>query len=144
MGGVAVRPAVDARVRGNQGPVRPDRPHESRQDRAAIAHGRRVVVPLSAGYRTLAIETALDWSVDVQNDPVTETVSAPGTGRSARGEAVEMCNVPLPQVRRGNHVPVRRATRNIDAAAPTRYGSPFPASGPDFASNHAPRRSICA
>jgi Fe-S oxidoreductase len=48
------------------------------------------------GYRTLAIETALDWSAwDVQNDPVTETVSAPGSGGDpARGfgKAVEMCN----------------------------------------------------
>ena len=48
------------------------------------------------GYRTLPIATALDWSGwNVQNDPVTETVSAPGTGgdsASGFGKAVEMCN----------------------------------------------------
>ena len=48
------------------------------------------------GYRSLPIATALDWSGwDVHNDPVTETVSAPGTGGDpARGfgKAVEMCN----------------------------------------------------
>ena len=47
MGGVAVRPAPDARVRGDQGPVRPGGPHEPRQDRPAVADGRRVAVPLS-------------------------------------------------------------------------------------------------
>ena len=47
-------------------------------------------------YSTLPIATALDWSAwDVQNDPVTETVSAPGTGGDGArgfGKAVEMCN----------------------------------------------------
>ena len=48
------------------------------------------------GHRTLALDTALDWSAwNVQNDPVTETLSAPGTGGDpAQGfaKAVEMCN----------------------------------------------------
>ena len=48
------------------------------------------------GYRTLPVATALDWSAwNVQNDPVTETVSAPGTGGDPAhgfGKAVEMCN----------------------------------------------------
>src|SRR5260221_9367287 len=48
------------------------------------------------GYHTLPIETALDWSGwNVSNDPVSETVSAPGTGGDpAHGfpKAVEMCN----------------------------------------------------
>ncbi len=48
------------------------------------------------GYRTLPVATALDWSAwNVQNDPLTETVSAPGTGGDpAHGfaKAVEMCN----------------------------------------------------
>ena len=47
-------------------------------------------------YRTLPVATALDWSAwDVRNDPVTNSVSAPGTGGDpARGfgKAVEMCN----------------------------------------------------
>ena len=48
------------------------------------------------GHRTLALDTALDWSAwNVQNDPATETLSAPGTGGDpAQGfaKAVEMCN----------------------------------------------------
>ncbi len=48
------------------------------------------------GYRTLPVATALDWSAwNVQNDPLTETVSAPGTGGDpAHGfaKAIEMCN----------------------------------------------------
>jgi len=48
------------------------------------------------GYHTLPMETALDWSGwDVNNDPVSETVSAPGTGGDPAhgfGKAVEMCN----------------------------------------------------
>jgi len=47
-------------------------------------------------YRTVPLATALDWSDwDVQNDPVTETVSAAGTGGDPAhgfGKAVEMCN----------------------------------------------------
>jgi FAD/FMN-containing dehydrogenase/Fe-S oxidoreductase len=47
-------------------------------------------------HRTLPVATALDWTAwDVQNDPVTETVSAAGTGGDPAqgfGKAVEMCN----------------------------------------------------
>jgi FAD/FMN-containing dehydrogenase/Fe-S oxidoreductase len=47
-------------------------------------------------YRTLPLATALDWSAwDVQNDPVTETVSAAGSGGDPAhglGKAVDMCN----------------------------------------------------
>ncbi|MFM2239121.1 MAG: hypothetical protein RJA69_495, partial [Pseudomonadota bacterium] len=47
-------------------------------------------------YRVIPIETALDWSAwNVTADPVTEAVSAPGTGGDpAQGfaKAVEMCN----------------------------------------------------
>jgi FAD/FMN-containing dehydrogenase/Fe-S oxidoreductase len=47
-------------------------------------------------YKVIALKTALDWSAwNVQNDPVTEQTSAPGTGGdAARGfaKAVEMCN----------------------------------------------------
>jgi FAD/FMN-containing dehydrogenase/Fe-S oxidoreductase len=48
------------------------------------------------GYRTLPMETALDWSAwNVHADPVTETLTAPGTGGDPAGgfaKAVEMCN----------------------------------------------------
>ena len=48
------------------------------------------------GYKVIPIQTALDWRAwDVQNDPVTEQISAPGTGGDpAQGlaKAVEMCN----------------------------------------------------
>jgi FAD/FMN-containing dehydrogenase/Fe-S oxidoreductase len=47
-------------------------------------------------YTVIPIKTALDWSAwNVQNDPVTELTSAPGTGGDpAQGfaKAVEMCN----------------------------------------------------
>jgi FAD/FMN-containing dehydrogenase/NAD-dependent dihydropyrimidine dehydrogenase PreA subunit len=47
-------------------------------------------------YKVVPIQTALDWRAwDVQNDPVTEQTSAPGTGGDpAQGlaKAVEMCN----------------------------------------------------
>jgi FAD/FMN-containing dehydrogenase/Fe-S oxidoreductase len=48
------------------------------------------------GYKTIPIKTALDWRVwDVQNDPVTEETTAPGSGGDGAqgfGKAVEMCN----------------------------------------------------
>ena len=48
------------------------------------------------GYRDAAVQTALDWSAwNVQNDPVADTLSPPGTGGDpAHGfaKAVEMCN----------------------------------------------------
>ncbi len=48
------------------------------------------------GYRVIPIQTALDWSAwNVQNDPVTEQTSAPGSGGDAAqgfAKAVEMCN----------------------------------------------------
>jgi FAD/FMN-containing dehydrogenase/Fe-S oxidoreductase len=48
------------------------------------------------GYAPVTLDTALDWSAwDVQANPVTEQVTAPGTGGDpARGfaKAVEMCN----------------------------------------------------
>ncbi len=48
------------------------------------------------GYKVIPIKTALDWRAwDVQNDPVTELTSAPGSGGDpAQGfaKAVEMCN----------------------------------------------------
>jgi FAD/FMN-containing dehydrogenase/Fe-S oxidoreductase len=47
-------------------------------------------------YRTLPLNSALDWSAwDVQNDPATEAITAPGTGGDNTGgfaKAVEMCN----------------------------------------------------
>ncbi|WP_298828587.1 FAD-binding and (Fe-S)-binding domain-containing protein [uncultured Piscinibacter sp.] len=47
-------------------------------------------------YRTIPLRPVLDWSAwDVQNDPATETTTAPGTGGDPSGglaKAVEMCN----------------------------------------------------
>lgn len=47
-------------------------------------------------YRRIELKPALDWSAwNVQNDPVTEALSAPGTGGDVTGGfamAVEMCN----------------------------------------------------
>ncbi|NML15283.1 FAD-binding and (Fe-S)-binding domain-containing protein [Azohydromonas caseinilytica] len=47
-------------------------------------------------YRTIELKPVLDWSAwDVQNDPVTEQTTAPGTGGDSTGgfaKAVEMCN----------------------------------------------------
>ncbi len=47
-------------------------------------------------YKVIPIKTALDWSAwNVQNDPVTEQTSSPGTGGDAAqgfAKAVEMCN----------------------------------------------------
>ncbi len=47
-------------------------------------------------YKVLPLKPALDWSAwNVDNDPVADTVSAPGTGRDPSGgfaKAVEMCN----------------------------------------------------
>jgi FAD/FMN-containing dehydrogenase/Fe-S oxidoreductase len=49
-----------------------------------------------APYRTIALVPVLDWSAwDVQNDPRTEAISAPGTGGDSTGgfaKAAEMCN----------------------------------------------------
>ena len=49
-----------------------------------------------APYRTIALVPVLDWSAwDVQNDPRTEAITAPGTGGDSTGgfaKAVEMCN----------------------------------------------------
>ncbi len=49
-----------------------------------------------APYKRIAIQPVLDWSAwNVHNDPVTEAVTAPGTGGDDTGglaKAVEMCN----------------------------------------------------
>ena len=48
------------------------------------------------GYRTIPLKPVFDWSAwNVQNDPVTEATSAPGSGGDNTGglaKAVEMCN----------------------------------------------------
>jgi FAD/FMN-containing dehydrogenase/Fe-S oxidoreductase len=48
------------------------------------------------GYEAMPIKTALDWSAwNVQNDPVTEKTTAPGSGGDPSGgfaKAIEMCN----------------------------------------------------
>jgi Fe-S oxidoreductase/FAD/FMN-containing dehydrogenase len=56
----------------------------------------RSLFRFAPGYAVRPISTALDWSAwDVQNDPVTEALTAPGTGGDPAGgfgKAVEMCN----------------------------------------------------
>ncbi|HET7525360.1 MAG TPA: FAD-binding oxidoreductase, partial [Burkholderiaceae bacterium] len=48
------------------------------------------------GYRTIALNPVFEWSAwNVQNDPTTEAISAPGSGGDATlgfAKAVEMCN----------------------------------------------------
>ncbi|MGL6109540.1 MAG: FAD-linked oxidase C-terminal domain-containing protein, partial [Rubrivivax sp.] len=48
------------------------------------------------GYKTIALKPVFDWSAwNVQNDPVTEQTTVPGTGGDPTGglaKAVEMCN----------------------------------------------------
>jgi FAD/FMN-containing dehydrogenase/NAD-dependent dihydropyrimidine dehydrogenase PreA subunit len=48
------------------------------------------------GYKTIALKPVFDWSAwNVQNDPVTEETTAPGSGGDPTGglaKAVEMCN----------------------------------------------------
>lgn len=48
------------------------------------------------GYKTIPLKPVFDWSAwNVQNDPVTEQTTAPGTGGDVTGgfaKAVEMCN----------------------------------------------------
>jgi FAD/FMN-containing dehydrogenase/Fe-S oxidoreductase len=49
-----------------------------------------------APYRVIPLEPVLDWSAwNVQNDPVTEKITAPGSGGDVTGgfaKAIEMCN----------------------------------------------------
>ncbi len=56
----------------------------------------RRLMRYSTDYKVVPIRTALDWRAwDVQNDPATEQITAPGTGGDpAHGlaKAVEMCN----------------------------------------------------
>jgi FAD/FMN-containing dehydrogenase/Fe-S oxidoreductase len=48
------------------------------------------------GYKTIALKPVFDWSAwNVQNDPLTEATTAPGSGGDSTGglaKAVEMCN----------------------------------------------------
>jgi FAD linked oxidases, C-terminal domain/4Fe-4S dicluster domain len=56
----------------------------------------RSLMRFATGYKTIALRPVFDWSAwDVQNDPKTETTSAPGSGGDSTGglaKAVEMCN----------------------------------------------------
>jgi FAD/FMN-containing dehydrogenase/Fe-S oxidoreductase len=56
----------------------------------------RALFRFKPGYQASAYKPALDWSAwNVQNDPRTETLTAPGSGGDASGgfaKAVEMCN----------------------------------------------------
>jgi len=69
-------------------------------------------------YRTIELKAALDWSPwDVQNDPLTEKTTAPGTAGDNTGgfaKAVEMCNNngQCRQFEAGTMCPSYRATRD--------------------------------
>ena len=79
-----VRPATGARVRRDQAGVRPEGPHESRQDRRRAEDGRSQPVPLQAGLRRRPpLATGLDWSE--------HEVGPENRGRGFAA-AVEMCN----------------------------------------------------
>jgi FAD/FMN-containing dehydrogenase/Fe-S oxidoreductase len=56
----------------------------------------RSLFRVKPGYQVLPLQTGLDWSAwNVQADPVSEKVSAPGTGSDPAGgfaKAVDMCN----------------------------------------------------
>ena len=91
-------PRLDARVRGDQGAVRPGRPDESRQDRArrrgwttrrcSASRPATGTVPVATGARLVGVERRAR-SGDAA------TMSAPGTGgdpRAGFAKAVEMCN----------------------------------------------------
>jgi len=69
-------------------------------------------------YRTMPLAPVLDWSAwNVQNDPLTEKISPPGSGRDNTGgfaKAVEMCNNngQCRQFDAGTMCPSFRATRD--------------------------------
>jgi Fe-S oxidoreductase len=79
---------------------------KQRMDPAGLLSPGRIVDPprmddtrlmrFPPSYRVIPLQPVLDWSAwNVQNDPVTETTTAPGTGQDpAQGlaKAVEMCN----------------------------------------------------
>jgi FAD/FMN-containing dehydrogenase/Fe-S oxidoreductase len=79
---------------------------KQRMDPAGLLSPGRIVDPprmddtrlmrFPPSYKVIPLQPVLDWSAwNVQNDPVTETTTAPGTGRDpAQGlaKAVEMCN----------------------------------------------------
>ena len=97
MGRVAVRSAPDARVRGDQGPVRPGGTHESRQDRARRRAWttRRCSAFLPATARCRSRPRSTGRRGTCRTIRSRRRVSAPGTGGDPAhgfGKAVEMCN----------------------------------------------------
>ena len=103
MGGVAVRPAAHARVRGGEGAVRSGRPHEPGQDRAPRMDDASLFRFGRA--RTRPLETALDWSDwDVRADPARRC--------RRRGRAAIRRSV--------SRRPSRCATTTVTAASSTR------------------------
>ena len=85
-----------------------------------------------APYRRIPLTPVLDWSAwNVQNDPVTERTTAPGTGgdidrRLREGRRDVQQQRPLPQVRRRHHVPElpRHARRAAPHARPRQHAAP--------------------
>ena len=130
------------------------RPAQPGQDRRPAEDGRRVAVPLCAGLpRRSRSKPALDWSAwNVQNDPVTEAISAPGTGgdphrRLRQGGRDVQQQRPLPQVRRRHDVPElsRHARRAAPHARPRQHAAPGavgPARAPTRCAGDAVREAL--
>ena len=72
----------------------------------------RALFRFKPGYKTIDYKPALDWSAwNVQNDPLTEALTAPGSGgdfdrRFRQGRRHVQQQRPLPEVRCRHHVPV--------------------------------------
>ena len=91
----------------------------------------RTLFRFRPGYKTIDYKPALDWSAwNVENDPLTEALTAPGSGgdrrRLRQGRRDVQQQRPLPQVRRRHHVPVlpRHARRGAPHARPRQYAAP--------------------
>ncbi len=139
VGGLAVRAAAHQGDGRGQGPVRSDGPAQSRQDRAADA--RWTTARCSASSRATRTSTTSPRSTGrrgtSENDPMTEALSAPGSGRRhdrrlRQGRRDVQQQRALPQVRRRHDVPVLPRHPRREASpregAPTRCGWRSPAS----------------
>ena len=90
-------PAAHQGIRDGQGSVRSGGPSQSRQDRAALAHGRSRAVPLQAGLRRRSTTSPRSTGRPgtSRTIPLTEALTAPGSGGDPTGgfaKAAEMCN----------------------------------------------------
>ncbi len=148
--------AVDARVRGDQGPLRPAGSDESRQDRPRDEDGRRVAVSLPPGSaRGSAADGARLVGVERAERPGRRDAEPTRHRRRSRrrvrqgGRDVQQQRA-LPQIRRGDDVPElsRDARRGAPHPRPREHAAPR-ALRPSSAPTRSPRRrcearSTCA